>query len=131
MKRLVCLMLMGSLMAQDLPISKSQLPKPKNNFHIILPDDIGSGRINVHFHVNESGEVINPIVKDTFDISINETVIDAVKQLRFVPAYQNGHPVKVMYSLPIVVEGSWAKKLYFENLVYTYIQLISKDSINF
>jgi len=106
MKRLVCLMLMGSLMAQDLPISKSQLPKPKNNFHIILPDDIGSGRINVHFHVNESGEVINPIVKDTFDISINETVIDAVKQLRFVPAYQNGHPVRVKYNLPIVVEGN-------------------------
>ncbi len=106
MKRLVCLMLMGSLMAQNLQISKSQLPRPKNNFHIILPNDIGSGRINVHFQVNEYGEVINPIVKDTFDISLNQTVIDAVKQLRFVPAYQNGHPVRVKYSLPIVVEGS-------------------------
>ena len=104
MKRLVCLMLMGSLMAQDLPISKSQLPKPINSFNLLLPSDTGSGRINVHFHVNKNGEVINPIVKDTFDISLNETVLDAVKQLQFVPAYQNGQPVRVKYNLPIVVK---------------------------
>ncbi len=103
MKRLVCLILMGLLIAQDLPISKSQLPKPINNFHLLLPSQTGSGKINVHFHVNKDGEVINPIVKDTFDISLNETVLDAVKQLRFVPAYQNGQPVKVKYNLPIVV----------------------------
>ena len=47
-----------------------------NSFHILLPSDTGSGKINVHFHVNERGEVINPIVKDTFDISLNETVLD-------------------------------------------------------
>tara|TARA_X000001382_G_scaffold64734_1_gene44858 strand:- start:310 stop:597 length:288 start_codon:yes stop_codon:yes gene_type:complete len=94
---------MGLLIAQDLPISKSQLPKPINNFHLLLPSQTGSGKINVHFHVNKDGEVINPIVKDTFDISLNETVLDAVKQLRFVPAYQNGQPVKVKYNLPIVV----------------------------
>ena len=104
MKRLVCLILMGLLIAQDLPISKSQLPKPINNFHLLLPSQTGSGKINVHFHVNKDGEVINPIVKDTFDISLNETVLDAVKQLRFVPAYQNGQPVKVKYNLPIVVK---------------------------
>ena len=103
MKRLLCLILMGLLIAQDLPISKSQLPKPINNFHLLLPSQTGSGKINVHFHVNKDGEVINPIVKDTFDISLNETVLDAVKQLRFVPAYQNGQPVKVKYNLPIVV----------------------------
>ena len=103
MKRLVCLILMGLLIAQDLPISKSQLPKPINNFHLLLPSQTGSGKINVHFHVNKDREVINPIVKDTFDISLNETVLDAVKQLRFVPAYQNGQPVKVKYNLPIVV----------------------------
>ena len=104
MKRLVCLMLMGSLMAQDLPISKSQLPKPINSFNLLLPSDTGRGRINVHFHVNKNGEVINPIVKDTFDISLNETVLDAVKQLQFVPAYQNGQPGKVKYNLPSVVK---------------------------
>ena len=104
MKRLVCLMLMGSLMAQDLPISKSQLPKPINQVHILLPYGTSSGKINVSFQINKKGKVVNPIVKDTFDISLNETVLDAVKQLQFVPAYQNGQPVKVKYNLPIVVK---------------------------
>ena len=68
MKRLVCLMLMGSLMAQNLPISKSQLPKPINQVHILLPYGTSSGKINVS-----------------------------------LPAYQNGHAVRVQYNLPIVV----------------------------
>ena len=103
MRRLVCLMLMGSLMAQNLPISKSQLPKPINQVHILLPYGTSSGKINVSFQINKKGEVVNPIVKDTFDISLNETVLDAVKQLQFLPAYQNGHAVRVQYNLPIVV----------------------------
>ena len=103
MRALIYLMLMGSLMAQNLPISKSQPPKPINQVHILLPYGTSSGKINVSFQINKKGEVVNPIVKDTFDISLNETVLDAVKQLQFLPAYQNGHAVRVQYNLPIVV----------------------------
>lgn len=103
MKILICLMLMGSLMAQNLPIGKSQLPKPINRVHILLPYGTSRGQINVSFQINKKGEVINPIVKDTFDITLNETILDAVKQLQFLPAYQNGHAVKVRYNLPIRV----------------------------
>ena len=103
MKSVISTILMGSLMAQNLPISKSQLPKPINQVHILLPYGTSSGKINVSFQINKKGEVVNPIVKDTFDISLNETVLDAVKQLQFLPAYQNGHAVRVQYNLPIVV----------------------------
>ena len=63
-----------------------------------------SGRINVIFNVDKRGRVINPIISDSFDIRLNNTVIDAVSKLRFVPAQQNGTNVIVKYNLPIVVQ---------------------------
>ena len=107
-KALLSLMLMGSLIAQDLPTGKSQQPKPKKDFNLTyydiresIHDKLPKGRIIVEFYVNELGQVEEPVVIDTFDISLNDVVLDKVKQTTYHPALQNGIPVKVKYSLPI------------------------------
>ena len=104
MKSLIYLILIGSLMAKDIP--KVHKPEMKNQLSIDFSDYVPttSGKINVIFHVDKKGKVINPIISDSFDIKLNNSVIDAVSKLRFVPAQQNGTPVIVKYNLPIVVQ---------------------------
>ena len=104
MKSLISLILIGSLMAKDIP--KVHKPEMKNQLSIDFSDYVPttSGKINVIFHVDKKGKVINPIISDSFDIKLNNSVIDAVSKLRFVPAQQNGTPVIVKYNLPIVVQ---------------------------
>ena len=104
MKSLISLILIGSIVAKDIP--KTQKPQMVNelsiDFSVYVPTT--SGRINVIFNVDKRGRVINPIISDSFDIRLNNTVIDAVSKLRFVPAQQNGTNVIVKYNLPIVVQ---------------------------
>ena len=104
MKSLIYLILIGSLMAKDIP--KVHKPEMKNQLSIDFSDYVPttSGKINVIFHVDKKGKVINPIISDSFDVKLNNSVIDAVSKLRFVPAQQNGTPVIVKYNLPIVVQ---------------------------
>ena len=104
MKSLISLVLIGSIVAKDIP--NTHEPQMKNQLHINFEDYIPttSGRINVIFNVDKRGRVINPIISDSFDIRLNNTVIDAVSKLRFVPAKQNGTNVIVKYNLPIVVQ---------------------------
>ena len=59
-------------------------------------------RIEVEFIIDTSGNVINPIIRDTFDISLNSVVLDKVKQTKYTPALQNGRPVAIRYTLPIL-----------------------------
>ncbi len=106
MQLLVCLLLMGILAAQD--PNGSQPPQPKEPFELTWYDirekihiDYSGGLVNVEFTVNEQGEVENPVILDTFNISLNEVVLDKVRQSKYYPATQNGRPVKVKYSLPI------------------------------
>ena len=106
MKRLMCLLLMGLVSAQSLTQS---YPKPKEPFVLTYYDireDIllknPTGRIVVDFFINEKGDVENPVIKDTFNIDLNEVVLDKVRQSKYIPALQNGRPVKVKYTLPIV-----------------------------
>jgi len=117
MKTLVSLMLMGSLAAQNLNESEidtsntlgSQQPKTKVPFELNYYDirekihinHIG-GRIDVEFFVNENGDVENPVIVDTFDVYLNDVVLDKVRQSKYYPATQNGRPVRVKYKLPIV-----------------------------
>ena len=91
-------------MAKDIP--KAYKPEMKNQLSIDFSDYVPttSGKINVIFHVDKKGKVINPIISDSFDVKLNNSVIDAVSKLRFVPAQQNGTPVIVKYNLPIVVQ---------------------------
>ena len=104
MKSLIYLILIGSIVAKDIP--KAHKPEMKNQLSIDFSDYVPttSGKINVIFHVDKKGRVINPIISDSFDVKLNNSVIDAVSKLRFVPAQQNGTPVIVKYNLPIVVQ---------------------------
>ena len=104
MKSLISLILIGSLMAKDIP--KAHKPEMKNQLSIDFSDYVPttSGKINVIFHVDKTGRVINPIISDSFDVKLNNSVIEAVSKLRFVPAKQNGTNVIVKYNLPIVVQ---------------------------
>ena len=104
MKSLISLILIGSIVAKDIP--KTQKPQMVNELIIDFSGYVPttSGRINVIFNVDKRGRVINPIISDSFDIRLNNTVIDAVSKLRFVPAQQNGTNVIVKYNLPIVVQ---------------------------
>ena len=108
MRRLICLMLMGMLIAQDLPVGKNQHPIIKKPFtldytHLPLIDtsDI-KGKILVSFFVDEDGEVTNPQIVDTFNTILNDAIINRVLSIKFEPAKQNGRPVRVRYSLPIL-----------------------------
>ena len=104
MKFLISLILIGSIVAKDIP--KAHKPEMKNQLSIDFSDYVPttSGKINVIFHVDKKGKVINPIISDSFDVKLNNSVIDAVSKLRFVPAQQNGTNVIVKYNLPIVVQ---------------------------
>ena len=108
MRRLFCLILMGSLIAQDLPKRKSQPPKLKTEFKLFY-EDINNyskmdlrGNIIVQFKVNREGKVTEPKIIDTFNDYLNQTIIDKVLSIKFEPALQNGVPVEVDYMLPIL-----------------------------
>ena len=108
MRHLLCLLLMGSLMAQNLLSGKSQQPRMTTPFrldyyHLPMKDtsDI-KGKVVVSFFVDEDGEVSNPQIVDTFNTKLNHAIIDRVMAIEFEPAIQNGRPVRVRYQLPIV-----------------------------
>ncbi len=108
MRVLLCLLLMGSLIAQNLPVGKSQYPKVKKPFNLSYYDvkhlDTVSfvGNVLVEFTVDREGKVTEPNIVDTFNIKLNEAIIDKVMCLEFKPALQNGKPVEVRYKLPIL-----------------------------
>ena len=108
MKRLICLILMGVLTAQNSSFGESQLPKMTSPFEIDYLDlpypDTSKykGKVLVKFVVDERGKVINPEIIDTFDIELNDAIIDRVMAIKFNPAKQNGRPVRVQYNLPIL-----------------------------
>ena len=62
------------------------------------------GKVLVNFEIDEKGKVGKVNVVDTFDIRLNHIVRKAVRDMKFSPAFQNGRPVRVRYSLPIVVK---------------------------
>ena len=108
MRHLLCLLLMGSLVAQDLSTSKNQRPIMKIPFHLTY-DDISEidttelkGKVLVKFTVDENGRIIEPYIIDTFNIKLNDAIIDRVMAIEFEPAKQNGRAVMVTYQLPIL-----------------------------
>ena len=108
MRTLACLLLIGLLTANNLSVGKSRHPKIKKPFNLSYYDvqhiDTMSfvGNVLVEFTVDTEGKVIEPNIVDTFNIKLNETIIDKVMCLEFKPALQNGRPVKVRYKLPIL-----------------------------
>ena len=110
MKWALSLMLIGSVLAKNLPANhgETRLPIQKQQFELTyydlrktLIDEIPNGVI-VEFEINESGQVENPVIRKSFELSINDAIIDKVMMLKFKPALQNGRPVRVRYKLPIL-----------------------------
>ncbi len=109
MRALISLMLMGSLIAQKSFQDNQQFPQAIIPFQLTY-DDVKNavgmippiGKISVDFFINENGDVEDPNIVDTFNIQLNDVVIDKVKQSKYKPALQNGWPVRVKYHLPIV-----------------------------
>ena len=105
MKVILCLMLMGLLVARD---SLSQPPKTKTPFELHYEEIDGlnpnglRGNVLIRFKVNKQGRVIQPEILDSFNHLLNETILDKVLAIEFEPALQNGRPVEVQYVLPIL-----------------------------
>lgn len=60
------------------------------------------GRVTVQFVVNEDGSIGNAIIKRGIGGGCNEEAIRVVMSMpKWKPGMQNGHPVKVYYTLPI------------------------------
>ncbi|OUW62750.1 MAG: hypothetical protein CBD58_01220 [bacterium TMED198] len=110
MRIITCLILMGSLIARDLPYSdknqhlnkEPQIVKPFHLTYDDLPHSNIKGSVLVQFVINENGEVIEPEIIDTFNGDFNHTIIDKVMAIEFKPALQNGRPIRVRYNLPIL-----------------------------
>ena len=110
-------MALGSVSAQNLTSSetstfykdRSHQPKVIKPFELTYYDIRESiynkskahGKISTEFEIDEKGNVINPIIVDTFDISLNDVILDKVRRTKYHPATQNGIAVKVKYKLPI------------------------------
>ena len=110
MKTMFYTMLMLSVvLCADKPYQDTivtSLPKPiipfELSYYDIRKEIHGMQRIEVEFIIDTSGSVINPIIRDTFDISLNSVVLDKVRQTKYTPALQNGKPVAIRYTLPII-----------------------------
>ncbi|GAB5410702.1 MAG: hypothetical protein BalsKO_30670 [Balneolaceae bacterium] len=70
------------------------------------PDEaIGSGkegRVTVQFLITETGEVTCVSVIRGLGRIFDQTAVNGVKKIRFEPGRNNGVPVVVQYSLPVV-----------------------------
>ena len=107
--RTIIFLILVSFLAAHNSKGESQLPQQKKQFNLSYYDirqDIlekaPSGEIVVEFEISEEGKVENPVIRDTFDIRLSNTIIDKVLMLDFKPALQNGRPVRVRYKLPIL-----------------------------
>ena len=106
---LYTLLLSGTVLCADKPYQDTittSLPKPiipfELSYYDIRKEIKGMQRIEVEFIIDTSGNVINPIIRDTFDISLNDVVLDKLSKTKYTPALQNGKPVPIRYTLPIL-----------------------------
>ena len=109
-KALISLMLITTLVAQN----KGSRPKTTVEPKPIVPFQLSyeeipmvkrlnlRGSVLIQFTIDEYGKVIKPEIVDSFTNILDNVVIDKVMSLKFEPALQNGVPVKVRYSLPIL-----------------------------
>ena len=107
MKSVISVILMGSLMAQN--SYEIQQPKPTIPFELRY-EEVSEylefvnlpGRIEVEFVINKEGKVTQPEIIDSFNVRLNDVVLDKVRQSLYTPAIQNGRPIQVKYKLPIL-----------------------------
>ncbi len=60
------------------------------------------GRVYVQFIVNKQGKVEDPKVVRGPGAGLNKEALRVIKKARFQPGIQQGHPVNVRYTMPII-----------------------------
>jgi len=61
------------------------------------------GKVLVRFVVSKDGSVMSPSIIRSADPELDKAALDAIRKLpKFIPGKQDGTPVNVYYSLPIV-----------------------------
>jgi len=101
-KLLSCLLLLSIAISQD----DSQPPKEVVPFELYAHElpfihDV-VGKVLVTFIIDEEGNVSRAEIIDSFNVNLNDVVLDKVRQTKYQPAIQNGRAVSVKYQLPIV-----------------------------
>ncbi len=97
------LLLLGSILAQN----NSHPPKEIVPFELyahelLIIHNVYEGKVLVSFIIDEEGNVSKAKIIDSFNVRLNDVVLDKVKQTKYKPALQNGRAVSVKYQLPIV-----------------------------
>jgi TonB family protein len=100
---LINLLLIGSIVAND----NSHPPKEIVPFELYAHElpiihDVYEGKMLVSFIIDEEGNVNSIEIVDSFNVELNDLVLNKVKQTKYQPAVQNGRPVRVRYQLPIL-----------------------------
>ena len=99
------LLLLGSILAQD----NSHPPKEIVPFELYAHElpiihNVYEGKVLVSFIIDEEGNVSQAEIIDSFDVELNDVVLDKVRQIKYEPATQNGRAVEVKYQLPILFQ---------------------------
>jgi len=94
---------LGLVLAQD----GSNLPRQIVPFELYAHElpiihDVYEGKVLVSFIIDQEGNVRKAEIVDSFNVALNEVVLDKVRQTKYQPALQNGKAVAVMYQLPIL-----------------------------
>ena len=94
---------LGLVLAQD----STSLPKEIVPFELYAHElpiihNVYEGKVLVSFIIDQEGNVRKAEIVDSFNVALNEVVLDKVRQTKYRPALQNGKAVEVMYQLPIL-----------------------------
>jgi len=101
-KLLSCLLLLGTLVAEDNRLPQEIVPFELYAHELPIIHNVYEGRVLVSFIIDEEGNVSKAEILDSFNVALNEVVLDKVRQTKYKPAVQNGRAVRVKYQLPIV-----------------------------
>ena len=66
-------------------------------------DEQTEGRVIIRFVVNSNGEISDPTILKGINKNLDQAAIDVINKLpRWKPGQQDGQPVSVRFTLPIV-----------------------------
>tara|TARA_R100001163_G_C4908038_1_gene93613 strand:+ start:60 stop:377 length:318 start_codon:yes stop_codon:yes gene_type:complete len=94
---------LGLVLAQDgVNLPKEIVPFELYSHELPAISYVYEGKVLVSFIIDEEGNVSQAEIIDSFDVGLNDVVLDKVRQTKYEPATQNGKAVKVKYQLPIL-----------------------------
>ena len=94
---------LGLVLAQDgVNLPKEIVPFELYSHELPAISYVYEGKVLVSFIIDEEGNVSQAEIIDSFNVGLNDVVLDKVRQTKYEPATQNGKAVKVKYQLPIL-----------------------------